>query len=220
MKVLIVSTNRLWMRHATKALKKLSDLIVVASLAEASQHYTDGDILVVEALLPLSYVDKIGESYRFSRSACVAVISANPIRRNAAFRSGFGLVLEDPFDPLQLRAYISGNVVKRQNKKAARSDGTFLGIEDLTLDADLQQAIYRSINLQLSSKEFRILVLLLEMSPAVVLRATIKELVWGKGFKIEDRSVDTYISRLRKKICDTPIRISFGKAQGFRAYID
>jgi DNA-binding response OmpR family regulator len=56
--------------------------------------------------------------------------------------------------------------------------------------------------LDLTVREFELLVALAERRNRVVPRVTLYELVWGRRMEYRDRSVDVLIQRLRRKLHD------------------
>ena len=71
---------------------------------------------------------------------------------------------------------------------------------DLTLDADRREAIVRGAAVELTSQEFDLLHLLAARPGIVFSRAALLQSVWSDDTYVTERTVDTVISRLRRKI--------------------
>lgn len=69
----------------------------------------------------------------------------------------------------------------------------------ISVDTDLFDARAGGRKIPLTSREYDVLLLLLQESYRVTARLEIKRLVWGSA-AVSERVVDTYICRLRKKL--------------------
>jgi two-component system copper resistance phosphate regulon response regulator CusR len=75
-------------------------------------------------------------------------------------------------------------------------------IEDLELDLIRHRARRSGVTLDLTSKEFQLLALLLRRKGEVLTRTTISEQVWGINFDSDTNIIDVAIRRLRRKVDD------------------
>lgn len=74
----------------------------------------------------------------------------------------------------------------------------------IQLDPDSNQILSKDIKIKLTNKEAQIFSLLLKQEGRLVSRAYLTQEVWLKEGVITSRSLDMYISRLRKKLKDLP----------------
>ena len=96
---------------------------------------------------------------------------------------------------------------------------TELNVADLRIDAAGRQAWARGDLLDLSAKEFDLLVVLAGNAGGVVDRRQIVREVWDSSVPETSRTVDTHISSLRRKLADRthPVaRLSTVRGVGFR----
>lgn len=98
-----------------------------------------------------------------------------------------------PFEIVELLARV--NVVLRRYNKSA----TTLQFEDLTLDLENQTATKNNSVLDLTPKEFELLVLLVRNVNITLFRERIYEELWGSDLADHTRTLDLHIQRLRKK---------------------
>ena len=77
---------------------------------------------------------------------------------------------------------------------------------DVTLDPDRRQARVRGALVELTKQEFDILYLLASRQGIVFSRAALIAKVWGGDTYVTERTVDSVVSRLRRKIERDPNR--------------
>jgi DNA-binding response OmpR family regulator len=118
---------------------------------------------------------------------------------------GFSVGAEDyiakPFDPLELRARVDARFRKLQ-KERSRQDVTRIGGIEIN-KASQKASILRPSGKQevdLTPIEFKLLLFLAKEPNRVFNRDDILNGVWGEEIHVFNRSVDTHISKLRKKL--------------------
>lgn len=108
--------------------------------------------------------------------------------------------LPKPFNPRELVARIHA-ILRRTNPMAGITNtDRRLQVGDVTLDGSARVAHCNGEKLDLTSAEFDLLVLLLQSAGNVLSREEISQAVLGREFNPLDRSIDTHISNLRKKL--------------------
>lgn len=110
---------------------------------------------------------------------------------------GLNLGAEDyivkPFEVSELIARI--NVVLRRFNKQEK----LLSFADLTIDIDRQSVSKNGVMIELTPKEFELLVYLVRNKDLVLSRDTIYQSVWETEYDGETRTLELHIQRLRKK---------------------
>ncbi|MCK5902589.1 MAG: response regulator transcription factor [Cocleimonas sp.] len=107
--------------------------------------------------------------------------------------------LAKPFEPRELVARLH-NILKRLKKTVPDSQSARLQWGQLSVDKRLHQALLNGNNLNLTSKEFELLLLLAENSDKVFSRDEIMNQLSGIDAELFSRSIDILISRLRQKL--------------------
>lgn len=87
-------------------------------------------------------------------------------------------------------------------RKGERSDKqeSVLTFEDLALDLDAREAIRSGRRIELTSKEYELLLLFMQNPKRVLTRDTIMEKIWGYDFSGESNVLEVYIAMLRQKL--------------------
>jgi DNA-binding response OmpR family regulator len=111
--------------------------------------------------------------------------------------------LAKPFEPTELAARIRA-ILRRTGPAATTANGGHWKAADLEVDFGAR-SVYRNGDLvDLTSVEFEILTLLINAAGAVVSRESLTRNVLGRDLSPFDRSIDTHIYNLRKKIGALP----------------
>lgn len=105
--------------------------------------------------------------------------------------------MKKPFDPrelvLRVKRFAKGNTEKvEENKKYS-----FYEIE---IEDDKHRVTCEGVEVELSKKEYDLLLLLIQNKNLVITREKILDRVWNSNYYTGDRTVDVYISKLREKL--------------------
>jgi DNA-binding response OmpR family regulator len=115
--------------------------------------------------------------------------------------SGADDYLTKPFGVRELMARIGA--LTRRRHRGAPAEGpssAMVRIGDLTLDPERREALVRGGRVELTRQEFDLLLTLAARPGAVFSRAALLQQVWSDDVFVNDRTVDTVISRLRRKV--------------------
>jgi DNA-binding response OmpR family regulator len=110
------------------------------------------------------------------------------------------------------------NVFLKRTQKTATSNENRL-LEFMTISLDVSNMILKSqtTEVQLTSRESELLGLFIENKHELIARETILEKIWGENDYFYGRSLDVFISKLRKYLkVDPDIRIDNIHGVGFR----
>jgi DNA-binding response OmpR family regulator len=118
-----------------------------------------------------------------------------------AFSVGADDFIAKPFEPLELRARIEAKL-RRRERQIRASDVIICG--DFEIDKRTQRAVINedgvTRELVLTPIEFKMLLLFAGKPDVVHSRDKILDAVWGSNVHVYARSVDTHVSKLRKKL--------------------
>ena len=106
-----------------------------------------------------------------------------------------------PFGVLELLARIEALLRRAQ---PARGGGVIERFGDIEVDAAIRQVRKLGMPVELSPKEFDLLVALAEADGVVRSRQELMQQVWGYEASVLSRTVDTHVAELRRKLEDDP----------------
>lgn len=113
-------------------------------------------------------------------------------------RSGGDDYLVKPFAFSELLARIDG--LHRRNNQSASDKQTILQADDLEMDLLARVVKRQGKEIDLQTREFKLLEYLLKNKGQVVTRTMLLENVWEYNFDPQTNIIDVHISRLRNKI--------------------
>ena len=106
-----------------------------------------------------------------------------------------------PFSPRELVARVNAVLRRTSRDSEKRSEsGNLVSAGDIAIDLDRRSATVLSDEIELTPTEFRLLAYFIEGRGRTVSREQIIENVFGYDFSGYDRTVDTHVSNLRKKL--------------------
>ena len=110
-----------------------------------------------------------------------------------------------PFNILEVKARIKA-IIRRLNtdKSADEEKESVLEISDMRLETEDRRLYIAGKEINLTSKEFDVLELLVRNPNKVYSREKLLELVWDSDYPGDGRTVDVHIRRLREKIEPNP----------------
>ncbi|MCI8955640.1 MAG: response regulator transcription factor [Eubacterium sp.] len=109
-------------------------------------------------------------------------------------RSGADDYITKPFEIVEMLARVE-NVLRRYKKTK-----DIIVEDDITINLSSMQVTRGSDNIDLTLKEFQLLVLLINNKNVALYREVIYENVWESDYMGNSRTVDLHIQRLRRKL--------------------
>jgi DNA-binding response OmpR family regulator len=173
---------------------------VAASCSEAEASAGKCDLIVLDLMLPDgSGFDLIGKLRREAVLTPIIVLSSrdDEADRVAALETGADDYVTKPFSPREVVARVRA-VLRRV--APAQKDPPSSPAPLITADEQTRRATVAGHPLELTRVEFDLLARLLENPGRVYTRAQLIDSVWGDGFAISDRTVDSHVKSLRKKV--------------------
>jgi DNA-binding response OmpR family regulator len=163
------------------------------------------DLVVLDLMLP--YVDglEVCRVLRRDSSVPILMLTAKDTEQDRVL--GLELGADDyvtkPFSPRELVARVRA-ILRRSSRDASPSEET-VAAGGLLLDPKTHEVRLRERLVDLTTKEFDVLRLLMSHPNQVFTRDFLLEHIWGYEYFGSTRTVDMHISRLREKIEDDPV---------------
>ena len=203
MRLLVVeddSKTAAFIRRALITAGHVVDVIGDGTEALSAIHETPYDVVVLDIMLPgrdgLSVVRQLRSEHN---GTPVLLLSARGAvnERVEGLDAGADDYLPKPFELEEL--------IARVRALGRRSDDTHhsvLRVSDLVLDTASRTARRGDKHIDLTTREFRLLELLMRSAGRICGRMTIIQKVWDYDFDPGSNIVDVYVRRLRAKIDD------------------
>jgi DNA-binding response OmpR family regulator len=117
--------------------------------------------------------------------------------------TGFSVGADDymakPFSIRELQARVK-TVLKRTNQMTAAQESSVLQLGEIGLDSKSKRLIIHDKKIELTRKEFEIILLLAKSPGRIFSREEILDRIWSDDVIVTDRTVDVNMTRLRKKL--------------------
>ncbi len=162
------------------------------------------DLVVLDLMLPDGSGFDLIRGWRAAspgRPMPIIVLSSRDAEadRVAALESGADDYVTKPFSPREIVARVRA-VLRRSAASDASTRAQTKQAPPLSTDQRTRRAEAGGRALDLTRVEFDLLATLLGSPGRVFTRAELIDRVWGDGFRITDRTIDSHVKALRKKI--------------------
>ncbi len=157
------------------------------------------DLIVLDVLMP--DLDGLEVCRRLRMSHATPVIFLSSRSEEADRVVGLELGGDDyvckPFSPRELCARVR-SVLRRSSAASAATD--ILTFEELALDTRRHVLTVAGVAVELTATEFGVLAAVLGGSGEVLSRRRVIDSVYGPGHHVAERTIDTHVKRLRRKL--------------------
>lgn len=192
----------------------------------ALKEVTSGNfsLVILDVMLPKTSGFDLLRRIRTQSNIPVLMLTARgeDIDRIVGLEIGADDYLPKPFNPRELIARIRAILRRFQNEPADNKTDTTqetIHIDDLYMDMRKRIVNQQGKPLNLTSAEFDLLFILLHANGGIVNREDLAKQALGRKFDPFDRTIDTHISNLRKKLkphSDNRERIKAIRGIGYR----
>jgi two-component system alkaline phosphatase synthesis response regulator PhoP len=163
------------------------------------------DLILLDIMLPgVSGTELLQRIRGSKRLAGVPVIfitaKGTEVDKVAGFEMGADDYIVKPFGVLELIARVKA-VLRRGGQP---TPGQRLHYKDIEIDRNSREVFKSGSKIDLTLKEYELLVCFLENRGRVLTREQLLEKIWGYDFSGETRTVDVHIKTLRQKLGDSP----------------
>lgn len=161
------------------------------------------DLVLLDLNLPKIDGIEVCKKIRESSDIPIIMVTAriDELERLDGLEKGADDYITKPFSPRELVARVKA--VLRRVKSYEKSNvqvSEIIKSGNLTINTASRKVIVNNSNVSVTPTEYRIIFFFIESSGRVISREQIIENVFGYDFSGYDRTVDTHISNLRKKL--------------------
>lgn len=177
-----------------------------ANLIERSRY----DLVLLDVMLPGIDGFELIEYIEAYDTPVIFITAKNSVDDKVrGLKLGADDYITKPFDVAELQARVE-TVLRRYNKTSQ-----IITSGDITVDTSSRIVTKRGVEIELTLKEYELLLLFIKNKNIALYRETIYEQVWHEPYMGATRTVDLHIQRLRKKL-DIKDRIQSVYKVGYR----
>ena len=161
-------------------------------------HDEDFDVIVMDIMMPRLDGFSAYKEIKKEKDIPVLMLSARGEEYDKLY--GFEIGIDDyvvkPFSPKELMARLSVIIKRHQHVR----ENHLLEFDGLAIDLDGREVYVDHKPVEMTPKEFDLLVFIAENQNIALSREKLLNKVWGYDFYGDDRTVDTHIKMLRNSI--------------------
>ena len=177
------------------------------------------DLIIMDIMMPV--LDGFSAVKEIRKDSLVPVIMLSARSEEYDKIYGFDLGIDDyvtkPFSPKELLMRIKAVTSRfKRAKEVVEKEKAIFVYKTFKIDFDARQVFINDIEIELTHKEYELLVLLVQNVNNAVTREELVEKVWESLISSDDRTLDTHIKSLRKKILEYSDNIITIRRVGYR----
>jgi len=159
------------------------------------------DLILLDVMLPKIDGFQVCQQIREFSDMPIVMLTAKSedIDKILGLEYGADDYITKPFNILEVKARIKA-IMRRTAKKSEQPKARILVKGDLKVDCEGRRVFVDNQEMILTAKEFDVLELLVTNPNKVYSRENLLNLIWGKDYPGDARTVDVHIRRLREKI--------------------
>ncbi len=161
------------------------------------------DLVVLDVMLPRLDGFEVCKQIRTESAVPILMLTAKDtdVDKIVGLEIGADDYMPKPFNPRELVARVKA-LLRRAYRAdyQHRSQTVTLRYKDLSIDVERREATIGNERLELTAKEFNLLLFLMQNPGYVYSRDHLLDYVWGQDSFVGPRTVDVHIRRLREQI--------------------
>ncbi len=164
------------------------------------------DIVLLDVMLPKLSGFEVCQQIRDFSNVPIIMLTAKTDDMDKILGLDYGAddYMTKPFNILEVKARIKA-ILRRLDKRDGKpAKSQFIEAADMKLDCEGRRVYIEEREINLTTKEFEVLELLVSNPNKVYSRERLLNLVWGEDYPGDVRTVDVHIRRLREKIESRP----------------
>ncbi|MCR5597154.1 MAG: response regulator transcription factor [Lachnospiraceae bacterium] len=209
-KILIVDDEKSivkGLKYALEADGMLTDAAYDGEEALEKIETGEFDLILLDMMLPKMDGMEVCRQVRSFSDVPIVFLTAkgDDMDKILGLESGADDYITKPFNMLEVRARIRG-IIRRSKTRASKPEKneTLIVNGEFCFDTDNRRLTIADREINLTSKEYEILEILVTHPRKIYSRDDLLRLVWGENYTGDARTVDVHVRRLREKIEKTP----------------
>ncbi len=204
MKILIVDDELLLIKGLKNSFEQDSyevDLALEGNEALRKVSLNDYDIILLDLILPDLDGLEVCQKIREISNVPLLILTANNEDMNKILSLEYGAddYVTKPFNILELKARIKA-ILRRTKGISQKPNEQTVIVDDFVINALGRKVSLQGQEINLTAKEFDLLLLLATNPGKVYSREELLEIIWGYEYFGDLRTVDVHVRRLREKI--------------------
>lgn len=174
---------------------------------EALQKAREGhfDMILLDVMLPKKDGFEVCQAIREFSNVPIIMLTAKGEDMDKILGLEYGAddYITKPFNILEVKARIKA-IMRRSGGNGGKEDESAIESGDVKMDRDSRRFFIKDREINLTSREFDMMLLLVTNPSKVYSRDALLKSVWGEDYPGDARTVDVHIRRLREKIESNP----------------
>ena len=164
------------------------------------------DMILLDVMLPKMDGFEVCQAIREFSEVPIIMLTAkgDDMDKILGLEYGADDYITKPFNILEVKARIKAIMRRTSPAKAVKEQSSVIEKGDIKLDCDSRRLFKNDEEINLTAREFELLEILVKNENKVYSRESLLNLVWGKDYPGDVRTVDVHVRRLREKIETNP----------------
>ena len=206
MKILVVDDEKLLVKGIKFNLENEGYTVDVGydgEMAVSMARTGNYDLIILDLMMPLKDGLEACQEIRGFSTVPIIMLTARSEKADMlmGFESGADDYVTKPFDIMVLKARVRA-LLRRASLTAPGGIGTAKTLQrgHISVDEERRTAWKDGVPVELTMKEFDLILFLMKNPGRVYSREALLDLVWGYEYQGDTRTVDVHIRRLREKL--------------------
>lgn len=206
MKILIIEDNARVSALLKRGLESQSYQIYISEDAEDALVMVERisfDLVITDIMLPQMNGIELSKIIK-QKNPDLPIIMLTALgtidEKIEGFDAGADDYMVKPFEIRELYARIKAVLLRKSSSPKKNESSNIIEYQNLTVNKNTNRVFRNEKEINLTPKEFKLLIFLMSNAERVLSREEIAENVWGNHFDTGTNYIDVYIAYLRKKI--------------------
>ena len=164
------------------------------------------DMILLDIMLPKMDGFEVCQAIREFSDMPIVMLTAkgDDMDKILGLEYGADDYITKPFNTLEVKARIKAIMRRTSPARQQAAQASVIEKGDLKLDCESRRLFINGTEISLTTREFELLEIMVKNENKVYSRENLLNLVWGKEYPGDVRTVDVHVRRLREKIETNP----------------